>query len=170
MHQQLESYLEQVKRQLKSLPPEQQAEELQEIRQHLQCLIASNTERGDSEDKAVVSAIHQFGNSKLVGRALKQAWDRRALLSGAQEKENAMYRRLALTLVTFNLFQLLLVLFVFTPWLIRFLRDFKVELPLALFWMIEASLFARSPLGILLLLGFAGFVSTRALSKRAQRV
>ena len=77
MHKELESYLEQVKAQLKPLPAEKQDEELQEVHHHLQALVASRIEHGDSEDEAVAAAIRQFGNAKQVGRSLRQAWNGR---------------------------------------------------------------------------------------------
>lgn len=74
MHQQLETYLEQVKAQLKSLPLEKQDEEVRELRQHLLALVEVGMEIGDSEDEAVAAAIRQFGKAKRVGRALSGSW------------------------------------------------------------------------------------------------
>lgn len=75
---QLETYLQQVKAHLKLLTVEAQAEELQEIRQHLQALVTAGMERGESEADAVAAALQQFGEPRKVGHALQQAWRRRA--------------------------------------------------------------------------------------------
>ena len=81
MHEQLENYLKEVRTQLRSLPAGKQDEELREIRQHLQALIAGNVERGDSEDKAVAAAIRQFGSSKQVGQSLRQAQTAKGMMT-----------------------------------------------------------------------------------------
>lgn len=70
MHPHIEKYLEQLKRQLKSLPPDQSAEEIREIGIHLQALVEEGREGGLCEDEAVRAAIAQFGSHRKVGREL----------------------------------------------------------------------------------------------------
>ena len=71
-HPQLERYVETIASQLKSLPPAQRDEEVQEIRQHLDALVAGHCGAGLSEDEAVKLAIRQFGHAKQVGEELCQ--------------------------------------------------------------------------------------------------
>jgi hypothetical protein len=72
MHPQIEKYLEQVKGQLKSLPPAQSAEEIRELGIHLQALVEEGRERGLTESEAVKAAIAQFGSYRTLGRELCQ--------------------------------------------------------------------------------------------------
>ena len=71
-HPQLERYVETIALRLKSLPPAQRDEEVQEIRQHLDALIAAHRGAGLSEDEAVKLAIQQFGHAKHVGEELRE--------------------------------------------------------------------------------------------------
>jgi uncharacterized membrane protein len=53
MHKQLEEYLNTFAARLGKLPGAQRDDELREIRQHLELLIASHREQGKSEEEAV---------------------------------------------------------------------------------------------------------------------
>ena len=69
----LDHYLETMEGRLKSLAPARRQEELQEVRQHLEALVAGHRMAGLSEDEAVAAAIRQFGHAEQVGQALSQA-------------------------------------------------------------------------------------------------
>lgn len=73
MHPQIEKYLFQVSCQLKNLSAAQRDEEVREIGQHLQALVAEGKERGSSESEAVKTALAQFGSYRKVGRDLNNA-------------------------------------------------------------------------------------------------
>lgn len=56
------------------MPPTERDEELREIRQHLDALVAGNIALGHTEDEAVSLTIHQFGRAEQVGRSLNEIW------------------------------------------------------------------------------------------------
>jgi uncharacterized membrane protein len=70
---QLDYYLEIIEGRLKGLPPAQRQEEMREIRQHLEALVAGHRIAGLSEDEAVAAAIRQFGHAEQIGQELSQA-------------------------------------------------------------------------------------------------
>jgi uncharacterized membrane protein len=70
---QLDHYLETIEGRLKNLPPARRQEEMQEIRQHLEALVAGHRIAGLSKEEAVAAAIRQFGHAEQVGQALSQA-------------------------------------------------------------------------------------------------
>ena len=72
MHKQLEDYLSTFAARLGKLPGAQRDEELREIRQHLELLVASYRQQGKSEEEAVGLAISQFGRAEKIGRELGQ--------------------------------------------------------------------------------------------------
>jgi uncharacterized membrane protein len=76
MHNQLETYLEQLAHGLQSLPPEQREAELSEMRHHLESLATQLIENGESPQEAMRSAIHQFGQPSANGKDLRWAWRR----------------------------------------------------------------------------------------------
>jgi uncharacterized membrane protein len=69
---QLEQYLETIEARLKNLPAPQRQEEILEIRQHLEALVAGHYLAGLSQDEAVATAIRQFGHAEQIGQALNQ--------------------------------------------------------------------------------------------------
>jgi uncharacterized membrane protein len=73
MHKQLEAYLNTFATRLGKLPGAQRDDELREIQQHLELLIASHREQGKSEEEAVRLAISQFGRAEKIGRDLSEA-------------------------------------------------------------------------------------------------
>ena len=74
MHERLETYLVRVEQRLHLLPLEKRYLEIQELRGHLQAMVAYRMERGESEDEAVTTALQQFGSPRSVGNSLRQAW------------------------------------------------------------------------------------------------
>lgn len=70
MHNRLEDYLEEVTKQLGSLPAERRDEELREMRQHLQEAVANSREQGLSEGQAVAAALTRFGTPKEAARSV----------------------------------------------------------------------------------------------------
>lgn len=76
MHTQLEDYLNEVAKGLGSLPTARREEELSEIRQHLFGAVTASEEKGNSEDKAVLAAVEQFGTPQAVSKQIASAWRR----------------------------------------------------------------------------------------------
>ena len=73
MHKQLDEYLNTVAGRIGSLLSAQREDELREIRQHLELLVASHREDGRSEEEAIGLAISQFGRAEKIGRELSLA-------------------------------------------------------------------------------------------------
>lgn len=83
----LDQYLSQVDRALRSIPASERRLEIQEIRIHLQQMVAANLEHGESPEDAELSATRRFGSAQMVGRTLVNSWYRRAgLLPGSVAK------------------------------------------------------------------------------------
>lgn len=61
---------------LKRLPPQERAELHQEVRQHLEALVAANEELGSSPQEAWEHALAQFGDPTRIGRRLAWEWRR----------------------------------------------------------------------------------------------
>jgi len=78
---QLEHYLKTIESRLQNLPPAQRQEELLEIRQHLEALVAGHHLAGLSEAEAVVAAIRQFGHAEQVGQELSKATQQKRIRS-----------------------------------------------------------------------------------------
>ncbi len=72
----LEQYLAAVGARLRTLPPARRDEEVREIRQHLDALVAAHLARGQSPEEAVDVALRQFGHAEQIGRQLQGAWAR----------------------------------------------------------------------------------------------
>lgn len=72
---QMDQYLATVAARLKSLSAAERDEELREIRQHLEALVAGHMAQGRSEDAAVTLAIQQFGRAEQIGAELKKVRD-----------------------------------------------------------------------------------------------
>jgi hypothetical protein len=66
-------YLAQLSARLKALPADRREEELREIRQHLDALVAGHVHRGKTEAEAVQAAIRQFGHAERIGAELGDA-------------------------------------------------------------------------------------------------
>jgi len=69
MHSPLENYLSEIAIHLGPLPEKRRAEELREMRAHLENAIIVNRERGQTEDEAVRAALTQFGVPEMVGQS-----------------------------------------------------------------------------------------------------
>ena len=67
--QSIETYLEQIARELRDLPSQARADEMREIEAHLRTMIE---QRGD-----VAAVLAQFGKPRKVGRDLRRAWERK---------------------------------------------------------------------------------------------
>ncbi len=75
--QRIERYLATIAGRLRSLPPSLREEELREVRQHLDALVASHRARGADESAAVDAALRQFGRPERIGRQIGTVWARR---------------------------------------------------------------------------------------------
>ena len=69
-----DDYLRRLYRPLHSLPPDARAEAQQELRQHLDALVAAQIELGATDEEAVRAALHLFGDPARVGRRLAGEW------------------------------------------------------------------------------------------------
>ena len=76
MHKQIEKYVGKLNERLTSLSPAQRSEEVEEIRQHLETLVARQLELGKSEEEATAIAIRQFGRAGQVGREISSAHEK----------------------------------------------------------------------------------------------
>lgn len=72
-----DDYLRRLHRPLRGLPPDARAEAQQELRQHLDALVAAHRELGATEDAAVRAALRSFGDPARVGRRLVREWQRK---------------------------------------------------------------------------------------------
>ena len=72
----LEQYLMTIAARMKTAPAKQRDEEVEEMRQHLEALVAGHIAQGRGEDAAVEAAIRQFGRAEQVGRGLERTWQR----------------------------------------------------------------------------------------------
>lgn len=70
---QVERYLQSIEARLEALAPAQRDDELRELRQHLEALIAGHRARGLDDDAAVAAALRQFGHAEQLGRELHRA-------------------------------------------------------------------------------------------------
>ena len=77
MHSPLEQYLEEVTTHLHILPAAQRTDEVEEIRQHVEALVAARQELGHSREEAISQTLTQFGRAQTVGRQLARAYKRR---------------------------------------------------------------------------------------------
>lgn len=81
MNQRLENYIETINDGLRKLPSTEREAEIAELRQHLNALVLTQTELGntDTEEDAVRGAMMQFGQASVVQRRLVLAYRRRQL-------------------------------------------------------------------------------------------
>lgn len=70
----VEAYLSEMTRQMGAMPAEQRAEIHEELRQHLDALIAAHEEVGTPPAEAVGAALAQFGAPRKLGRKLRREW------------------------------------------------------------------------------------------------
>jgi hypothetical protein len=82
--QTVESYLAQVRDSLWLLPTTRRVEEVNELRQHLEALIARFAADGQTPEAAEQAAIHTFGTPTHVSRRLALVWWRGGLRGWAQ--------------------------------------------------------------------------------------
>ncbi len=76
----LNAYVEELRKELRDLPVTQRAEQLLEVRTHLDSLKSANLELGLTEEEAEAAAISQLGGSKTLGKQTRRAawrdqWD-----------------------------------------------------------------------------------------------
>ena len=76
MHSLIEQYLSEVATHLSALPAKQRAEEMREMRAHLENAVIVNRELGQSEDEAARNAVAQFGTARDLGENIVWAWRR----------------------------------------------------------------------------------------------
>ena len=73
MNKQLEQYVETVAARLGTLPEAERTEQIAELRQHLESLVASAQTEGASEEAATETALRQFGDARQVGTDLNRS-------------------------------------------------------------------------------------------------
>jgi uncharacterized membrane protein len=74
----VEVYLKRLNSQLKRMPAEERAEVHQELRQHMDALIAAHMELDATLCQATDAALEQLGNPKQIGRRLFREWQQTA--------------------------------------------------------------------------------------------
>ncbi len=72
----LDEWFQRLNAPLKRLPAQERAELHQEVRQHLEALVAANEELGSSPQEAWEHALAQFGDPAHIGRRLAWEWRR----------------------------------------------------------------------------------------------
>jgi hypothetical protein len=72
----LDRYIADLGARLRALPPAARDEELREVRQHLDALVAGHLAQGQSEEAAIEAALRQFGQAEQIGRQLQHAWEK----------------------------------------------------------------------------------------------
>ncbi|WP_110513268.1 HAAS signaling domain-containing protein [Herpetosiphon llansteffanensis] len=72
----IERYLKIVAAELSNLPAAQRADEIREIRSHLEALVAQALQQGADRSTAVTTALAQFGSADQLGRILSTTWQR----------------------------------------------------------------------------------------------
>ena len=80
MHSLLESYLSELAAQLQALPQARRAEELREMRTHLESAQTEYRAQGQTGDEAAASAAAQFGSPDALAQSVTQAWRRGAAI------------------------------------------------------------------------------------------
>ena len=76
MCKQIEKYVGKLNEHLTALSPAQRREEIEEIHQHLETLVARQLELGKSEEEATAMAIRQFGRAGQIGREISSAHEK----------------------------------------------------------------------------------------------
>jgi hypothetical protein len=80
MPNRLESYVEELRQELRDLPVTARAEQLVEVRTHLDALKAANLELGLTDEEAEAAAVSQMGQTAKLGKEVRKAswrehWD-----------------------------------------------------------------------------------------------
>ena len=80
MSARLETYVEELRHELRDLPVATRAQELAEVRSHLEQLKVANVELGLTEEEAEAAAVSQFGGANELGKSVQKAhwrdqWD-----------------------------------------------------------------------------------------------
>lgn len=75
----MERYLNSVSSRLTDLPADERDDQMREIRQHLESLVADQRAYGLDQDEAVAAALNQFGGSDQIGKQLRHASKQRRL-------------------------------------------------------------------------------------------
>ncbi len=76
MHSRLDTYLTEVSAQIGPLPAKARADELREMRAHLEAAFATGLAQGQSGDVAAQAVLDQFGPPGTVGEETVAAWRR----------------------------------------------------------------------------------------------
>jgi len=126
MHSLLETYLSEVATHLSALPAKQRAEEMREMRAHLESVFAAYRHQGQTEDEAARNAVMQFGTPEVVGQDTVTAWQR-----GERRSKRSFWGAVVSTPLT--LLSLMLVLSHLPnssipwldPWLARYCMEHK---------------------------------------------
>ena len=71
---QVEHWFQRLNGPLKRLPAEERAALHQEVRQHLEALVAANEELGSSSPEVLEMALQQFGDPTRIGRRMAWEW------------------------------------------------------------------------------------------------
>ena len=81
MHSLLKAYLGEAAGHLAGLPAARRADELREMRAHLENAVIAGRELGRTEEEAVQDALAQFGTPEALGENLVQTWRREQMLN-----------------------------------------------------------------------------------------
>ncbi|MBC8140565.1 MAG: hypothetical protein H7Y38_03905 [Armatimonadetes bacterium] len=73
----LDSYLATLGKEIAPLPPEERDAAQVELRQHLEAIVAAETELGTPPAQAVENALTQFGDARTLGKTMRQTWNER---------------------------------------------------------------------------------------------
>lgn len=76
MHSLLDTYLKEVAGHLAGLPTARRAEELREVRTHLENAVLVGRELGRTEEEAAREAVAQYGAAEVVGQEMAAVWRR----------------------------------------------------------------------------------------------
>jgi hypothetical protein len=72
--QKIELYLKRLTAHLIWMPRREKDEVRQEVRLHLEALIATHEFEGKSEEETVEAALHQFGDPRKIGKEMARSW------------------------------------------------------------------------------------------------
>lgn len=84
MNNRLNEYLDDLESRLRFLPEADRQQEINEIRPHLQSLIAAHQSEGQNEDAAAQAALHQFGTARAIGSRIGRVERRKRLAQTAE--------------------------------------------------------------------------------------
>ncbi len=75
-HMELDTFFKHLNAPLRTMPPQERAEVHQELRQHLDSLVAAYEELGASREQALGYALRSFGDPRRIGRRMYWEWYR----------------------------------------------------------------------------------------------